>query len=86
MSKKSQPIVVRGGIDNLVDGLTRRYGPIMGGKDLFQSLGFSNGQAFRQAVRQDRLGIEVFNLPGRSGKFALTVDVALWIRSASEAR
>lgn len=72
--------------DNLVDELPRRYGPIMGGKDLFQALGFHNGQAFRQALRQGKLGVRVFNLPARQGKFALTAEVAAWLQLASEAR
>jgi hypothetical protein len=71
---------------NLIDDLVLRFGPMIGGKDLIQALGYSNGQAFRQAVRQDRLGVRVFNLPGRQGKFALTADVATWIQSSSEAR
>ena len=70
----------------LIDDLARRYGPMIGGKDLIQVLGYRNGQTFRQAVRQGRLGIRVFNLPARQGKFALTADVAAWIQSVSEAR
>ncbi len=70
----------------LIDDLARRYGPMIGGTDLFHVLGYRNGQAFRQAVRQGRLGIHVFNLPARQGKFALTADVAAWIQSASEAQ
>ncbi len=70
----------------LIDDLVNRYGPVMGGRDLIRALGYGNGQAFRHAARQGRLGVRIFNLPGRSGKFALTADVAAWIKSVIETR
>jgi hypothetical protein len=86
VTTKSKSEVSGEASDKLTDDLVRRYGPMIGGSDLFHVLGYRSGQAFRQAVRQGRLGIHVFNLPARQGKFALTADVAAWIQSASEAK
>jgi hypothetical protein len=70
-------------VDQIADELALRYGPMIGGSDLIKALGYSNGQAFRQAHRTKRLGIKVFNIPSRQGKFALTSDVAQWLISVS---
>ena len=67
----------------IADDLVARYGPMIGGTDLIKVLGYSNGQAFRQAHRSNRLGVRVFNIPARQGKFALTTDVANWLASVS---
>jgi hypothetical protein len=67
----------------LMDVLLTRFGPLLGGADLVQALGYSNAAAFRQARRQGRLGVHVFDLPSRRGKFALTSDVVLWLANAS---
>jgi hypothetical protein len=64
--------------------LSDRYGPLMSGDSLCRALGYENGQAFRQARRQKRLGIHVFNVPSRRGLFALTADVAKWLSTVSQ--
>lgn len=69
----------------IADDLVARYGPMIGGTELMKALGYSNGQAFRQAHRSNRLGVRVFNIPARQGKFALTTDVADWLVSVSTA-
>jgi hypothetical protein len=69
--------------DMLVSELASRFGPLLGGHDLVQVLGFPNAAAFRQARRQGRLGVHVFDLPSRRGKFALTSDVARWLANVS---
>jgi hypothetical protein len=69
----------------IADDLVTRYGPMIGGAELMKALGYSNGQAFRQAYRSNRLGVRVFNIPARQGKFALTIDVADWLVSVSTA-
>lgn len=86
MANKSKSLATGATSGTLADDMTCRYGPMMGGKDLIQALGYGNGQAFRQALRQGRLGVPVFNLPARQGKFALTIDIAAYIQSASETR
>ena len=84
ITKSKSPVSCAANHD-LFGDLVGRHGPILGGKDLFQALGYNNGQAFRQALRQDRLGVRVFNLPGRQGKFALTAEVADWVLTMSQA-
>ena len=61
----------------------RVYGPLIGGSDLRQVLGFRTASAFNRAVRINAIGVNVFNLPRRRGKFALTSEVAMWLISVS---
>lgn len=64
---------------DLKDTLLKKYGPLMGGEDLRRALGYRTWSAFARAARLDGLGVKVFELPGRRGKFALTIDVATWL-------
>lgn len=50
------------------------------GKALRLSLGFSSGEGFRSAVREGRVPVPLFKIPGRQGWFALESDVAAWLR------
>lgn len=59
--------------------LLREYGPIVGGDQLRQALGFPSMDAFRQALARGRLPLAVFALEHRRGKFALTRDLARWL-------
>jgi hypothetical protein len=54
-------------------------GPLLFGKNLYTSLGFSSAEAFRQAVSRNTVPVEVFSLPNRRGRFALSRDVAMWL-------
>ena len=63
----------------LMADLYNRYGPLVGGAQLAKSLGFSSTVAFRQALRRGTIPIEVFELPNRKGKFALTRDLIIWL-------
>jgi hypothetical protein len=84
VNKPSVSKVIRTSSDQLVAELTALFGPLVGGDDLIKILCYRNPAAFRQAQRQGRLGVRVFNLPARRGKFALTKDVAAWMQLASE--
>lgn len=59
--------------------LIEKYGPLIGGEELRRALGYRTWSSFARAVRSDSLGVKVFDLPGRRGKFALTGDVASWL-------
>lgn len=85
MTKKTKSEAISTPNGSLVDDMALRYGPMIGGTDLIRALGYTNGQAFRQAYRTDRLGVRVFNMPSRTGKYALTTDVAQWLTSVSMA-
>jgi len=67
--------------DQLVEQLLSRHGPLMSGGDLWRTLGYSSGEAFRKARAQNRLEISVFSLPNRRGTFAFTRHVADWIKN-----
>lgn len=59
--------------------LIDRYGPIVGGEDLRQVLGYKTASAFRLALKLGDISLPIFNIEKRRGKFALSVDIANWI-------
>jgi hypothetical protein len=62
-----------------------QFGPLIGGKDLVRNLGYKSAAAFRQAVRRGTLPVEVFEIPNRRGKFALTSDIERWLAGVKNA-
>ncbi len=62
--------------------LLNRHGPLLSGAEMWKTLGYRNGDAFRQALKRGTLPIPVFPLPQRRGKFALVVDIARWLALA----
>lgn len=64
--------------------LLDEYGPLLGGADLIKSLGYRTHSAFRRAQRLGLLGVRVFSIPDRKGKYALTRDIAAWIEKVAE--
>jgi len=63
----------------LLAQLLERYGPVLGGQDLRQVLGFPSAAAFRQAALRGTLPVPVFSVPNRRGRFALTQEVTAWL-------
>lgn len=63
----------------LYQTLSSRYGEMIGGDKLRLVLGFSTLAALCQAISRGTLGLPVFHVAGRRGRFALTVDVADWL-------
>lgn len=59
--------------------LLERYGPLLSGAALHQALGFPSAAAMRQAAIRNQVGVRLFSIPNRRGKFALTRDVAQWL-------
>lgn len=55
--------------------------PLLGGKELFLSLGYPTAAAFRQALHRGQVPIEVFSIANRRGKFALRADFNRWLTS-----
>lgn len=64
---------------SLEEHMFEKYGPIIGGKDLYSSLGFKTYSSFHRFKQLGEIGINVFILPGRRGWFAMTTDVATWL-------
>lgn len=56
-----------------------RYGPLMADDNLRIALGYKSMEAFRQAISRGTLGVPVFSIPNRRGKYALVKDVAAWL-------
>lgn len=63
----------------LIETMLKEFGPLMGGEDLRSALGYRTWSAFARANRIAALGIAIFEIPGRRGKFALTVEVGDWL-------
>ncbi|HSH71644.1 MAG TPA: hypothetical protein VK974_01185 [Methylophilaceae bacterium] len=63
--------------------LFNRYGPLIGGCDLRQCLGYKSSASFNRAAKLGILRLSVFEIESRRGKFALTRDVAIWLKDVS---
>ncbi|QHJ09967.1 hypothetical protein FX988_00176 [Paraglaciecola mesophila] len=61
--------------------LIEQHGMLVFGKTLYQVLGFTNGDAFRQAFKRGKLPVAVFELEGKRGRYALAEDIANWLAS-----
>lgn len=66
-------------INAISSSVTATHGPLVGGKDLINVLGFKTPSAFRRAVRMGMLTIHTFEIEGRRGRFALSKDVDDWL-------
>lgn len=77
---QSRPLVAQ-----LYEDLLARHGPILGGVDLAQAMGYRSLAAFRQARRRGQVDVSLFTLPNRRGVFALCLDVAQWLADAYQA-
>ena len=65
--------------DNLLEKLLEQHGPLMTGENLYKALGYKSWAGFAKAVRSGAVEVNIFNLPGRKGRYAKTSDVANWI-------
>lgn len=54
-------------------------GVTVGGESLSKALGFRSQDAFRKAHQRGRLPVGTFEIAGRRGRFASTVDIATWL-------
>lgn len=72
-------------VEQLYEDLRARNGPILGGADLAQAMGYRSLAAFRQARRRGQVEVVLFTLPNRRGVFALGLDVARWLADARQA-
>lgn len=52
---------------------------LVGGDELWRSLGFKSAESFRQSARRGRVGIPLVSIPGRRGKFAFRGDLDQWL-------
>ena len=59
--------------------LTKKYSPLIGGRELRQLLGFPSDAAFRQAASRNTLPVPTVILAGRRGRFARARDVAAYL-------
>ena len=64
---------------HIYQDLLERYGPLLTGQALRSSLGYPSQAAFRQSLSRNTTPVRTFRIPGRRGRFALTLDVAKWL-------
>lgn len=77
--------------ESLSQELFARYGPLVGGRDLAVLLGYPSVAALIQADRRKTVGVRIFEIENRRGRFAFTQDVGNWlaalrIRTANQFR
>lgn len=70
-------------LPGMKDELLEYYGPLIGGEDLRNMLGYKTASTFNRAKRLNLIGVKIFEIPNRRGTFALTRDVADWLKSIS---
>lgn len=63
--------------------LIKQYGELMDSRSLMHVLGYKSCSTFKLAITNRTLGIKVFDVPGRRGKFALTRHVSSWLNQLS---
>lgn len=69
--------------EEMLNNLITRFGPLLGGQELYSALGYKTYSAFHRSQQRGELGVHIFKLPGRRGWFALTTDVAMWLEEQS---
>lgn len=69
-------------IAELEHALSDRYGLMLPSRVLWKVLGYASSDAWRQSIRRGTIPVPIFQLPGRSGYFALSRDVAIWMAKA----
>jgi len=74
-----QPDVTEQLVQEIRGDLNHLYGPLIAARDLWKVVGYSSSGAYRQARLRKRISVPEFEIEGRSGHFALTVDVARWL-------
>lgn len=70
----------------LEHALTEKFGGMVGGADLAHLLGYRSADTLRKAVSGNSLTLRTFFVPGRQGRFALTVEVADWLIELRQGR
>ena len=68
-----------GSFEELHHSLLDGYGPLLSDAVLWRSLGFKTWAGFDKAMRNGKIEVRVFTMPGRRGRYALTLDVAKWL-------
>src|SRR3546814_6875551 len=65
-------------------GLLARHGELMDSQALIAFFKFGSDRSFRRRAANAALPVAVFRVPGRSGWFARTQEVALWLTTADD--
>jgi len=69
-----------------VEEQLQRYGPVLGGDDLRTFLGYRTAAALAKARYLGLVGVPLFSIPGRKGKFAMTSEACSWLLALRRSR
>ena len=72
-------------LDATTQRLLSTHGELIGGNALMHCLGFRTARAYQAAIKSGRLPIPTFEVPGRRGRFARSVEVARWLNALGTA-
>lgn len=59
--------------------LFSRYGELIGSRDLWRVMGYPSQVALQRAYLRGTVGLKLFEIENRRGRFALTTEVANWL-------
>lgn len=65
--------------------LATRYGELIGVRDLWLVMGFPSQEALQRAYARGTIGLPIFEIEHRRGRFALTTEVASWLVKSRQA-
>lgn len=65
--------------------LASRYGELIGARDLWRVMGFPSQEALQRAHARGTIGLPIFEIEHRRGRFALTTEVASWLVKSRQA-
>lgn len=65
--------------------LATRYGELIGVRDLWLVMGFPSQEALQRAHARGTIGLPIFEIEHRRGRFALTTEVASWLVRSRQA-
>lgn len=68
-------------VAQLESELRQKFGAEIKGAPLRQILGYSSGDAFRQAVRRGQIPVHTYLYEGRRARYATALALAVWIES-----
>lgn len=65
----------------ITSDLIARFGELVGGADLWRTLGLKSERTFQRLVKERRVPVITFTVAGRRGLMARTRDVGAWLES-----
>lgn len=84
MTTDQLPIDQQSPADRRRRDLFELYGPLVNGRAVVKLLGFRSYSSFAKTRSAGQLPIKVFEIQGRHGPFARTLDIADWLETLGD--